>query len=623
MINLINIIQPIYNDYPLNEENVQQILNLEAFREHPELQPSHLEQLVDLCEGYQKKVQIITSIINHASANEKTHFSKLVDGQQLIEFASKDKTLAEYIFSNAFCLDLFRKDIKSFPIYFLKLCQNQTDFAYNLIRKFKDNDNMLFDSLKNCSDHRSVHSQILSYYDNLSRDTENSIGFYIHHEFADQLNLITGHDAKNNFLVITRSKKRAKNLLENIFFLNDKDQFTDISFSEIIDVVKMHNELSCLVIERLSGRMNHLEKNREKANYSDASNETLHRIQTLLPFLENSANNGDKSSKLILAELLFKGITSKGQQIDDAVSLCKEILENSNSENFYLGGVYDLLLKCADAYSYGVGYEENKIKKDSGAIALYQFLANRASNDDHKSSLYLDIAKKCMENNLHSFAANLLLFINKEAYDPDYYEYYTHISFELAVKLISQDDFNQGASLLQSIPFINQSLTQQNSQEIKQLSRIAGIQNLLHYYTNAFNAVKESLQTKMFCEEKNDIKDCQNTLYELGKMIKHLDQEFFSRLKETYYNLPKFWTEDLPIHLPATLKQEIVLKYKLKNTLKTIDSTQYSDSVKGLQRFYFKAENKSPATKWTKNDNKWQKVTDDVTNHQQSISFSK
>jgi hypothetical protein len=322
MLSLIDIIQSIDNSSPLNEENAQQILCLEAFREHPELQPSHLQQLVDLCNDLQKKNAIINSSIHYASATDTTHFSKLVDCTLLIEFASINKILAEYIFSDNFCLNLFHKDIKNFPRYFLKLCENQTDFAYELIWKYSDEENELLNSLKNCPDSRSVLSQILSYYDNLSSKLQDSIGFSVYHIFAKQNDLLLGDDAKDNLLIMARSKTRANSLLDIILAnkIDNTDRFQNISYLEIKKVIMIHNDLCYVVIEHLLKKSDVLRSmNIITARILQENCLTI--LEMFLPFLEKSANSGHDLSKLALAKLLFMGITSKGQEIEDAISL--------------------------------------------------------------------------------------------------------------------------------------------------------------------------------------------------------------------------------------------------------------------------------------------------------------
>jgi hypothetical protein len=382
MLSLIAINQSVDNSSPLSEENARQILDLEAFREHPELQADHLQQLVDLCEDPQKKIDIVNSIINHASASDTTHFSKLVDCTQLIEFSSKNKILAEYIFSNVFCLNLFHEDIENFPDYFLKLCENQTDFSYELIRRYDGENNELLNSLRNCLDCRSVLSQILSYYDNLSSKMQDSIGFYVYHIFAKQNDLLLGYDAKDNLLIMARSKTRANNLLDIILAnkIGDTDRFQDISYHEIEKVVTMHNDLCYMVIEHLLKRINLLRSTKTITTQVSQEN-CLTMLEIFLPFLKESANKGHELSKLTLAKLLFMGITSKGQKTEDAVSLGMDIVENSNSKDSKTIACH-LLLEFANACSYGTDYESNKIMKNSmQAIAVYNFLLNKASRD--------------------------------------------------------------------------------------------------------------------------------------------------------------------------------------------------------------------------------------------------
>jgi hypothetical protein len=725
MLSLIDLIQSIDNNSSLNEENVQKILSLEAFREHPELRPVHLQQLVELCCDPQKKLAVVISIINYVS-NETTRFTDLVDSTLLIQFASLDIILAEYIFSNDFCLDVFRKNVDSFPNYFLHLCENQTLFSYTLLRRHADKHNELIDSLKKCHGHRSLCSQILSYCDNIPhKEIDSGITSYVYDNFAQEFDLIRGDDAKNNLLLIARSKTRAHHLLQNILINKiTVDRFPDISYVDMIDVVKIHNDLCYLIINHLLVKIDEVTAN--GSGFTQLT-ESLNLIQELLPLLESSVNKENEPlSKLALAKLLFRGITSEGQQTDNALSLCTEIFESHDKGRYHIEACR-LLLQFADAYSYGAEYVEKTIQKYSKqAIALYQFLANKASDKGIQSeagniltstefilsldgscdaeylfakymqakrtekpilsnyrglrdyndrrmiqyyndnlyyptlkdrlanlvgnilaadivnpSIFLKIAKKCTENKLESNAVKLLLSIgkNNKGVSSSLCSEYAKISYELAVKLISQGDFNQAISLLRCVPknsfdyacsqkFLQFAditlLTQSDLQESQTLSRIEIIQILQYYYEDAYHAANESLRLEAEIDNgyhsncAESIQSCKNLLVDLEKLLLNLQQELVS-LQHPTLNIPKLWNGNLRQALPEALKREIISTPTLRDaSLKTVDFMQYS--AKGLQKFGLNAQNKFPATRWTKTDNDdWQKVTDiDMTDHLKS-----
>jgi hypothetical protein len=712
MLNLDNIIQSVAENIPLNQEHAKEILSLEAFREHVELLPRHLQELIVLCTNPQHKLDIVAAMVGYVAVDASSRFSKLIDTVLLTDLACIDATLANYIFSNNFCLDLFLNDIHSFPTYFLKLCEFQTDTAYAFpLPPFNIKSLGLHSFLNTCPGYRSIQSQIISYADNLSVNSgRNFFEMWIH---LNGDSLISGDDGKENFAILIRSKICADHLALNLLHQKtfEHDIHSNISYADIINIAKMHNDLAQRIIEHF------IKKIFAKNNNSNLLNidEVRGYIETLLPYLENAANRGYELSQLALAKLLFMGITSKGQALEEAQSTCLEIF-GKNSINESKKAASNLLW-FADLYSQGADYVTSKIEKDiEQALAIYQFLSDKASDDvkeraiqklnnislllevnnsnseflfnkyinmkrpnwpslltyqgmeeNNKKKLiqyyqenfqysqlkyqlalwvgniineqaiapntvgiYLDIAKKCMGNNLQTIAVKLLLRINNQV-STSLANNYAEISYDLFLQLIGTGNFSQAVALLRCIPrnsshyvraqkylqFANPEFRKNDLHSDQQLSKKEIIQICQVYYEDAYLALEQSLQmcSDMYLYHHtaciNEITNCKNIQEELTKIMNNCNQELLS-LSHGHIDPEKkrttFWSESSRQSLPIDLKDEILSKHKL------LDASLRTDSIKplsvaSLRKFGFKAANKLPASKWIqRNNDEWNKV---------------
>jgi hypothetical protein len=359
----------------------------------------------------------------------------------------------------------------------------------------------------------------------------------------------------------------------------------------------------------------------------------------LYHFLASNASSKDIQSEANNILTSTKFVLSLDESCDTE-SLLTKYIQVKRTEKPTLSNSNSIALKDNDIRKIIQYYKDNlyyPTLKNRLALLVGSILAANVVSP----SIYLKIAKKCAENKLESSTVKLLLSIgkNNKGVPLSLCNEYAKISYELAVKLISQGDFNQAISLLRCVPqnsshyassknflqFANTTLlSQSNLQESQALSRIEIIQILQYYYEDAYYAANESLQmvAEIFDDVyssgfKESIQDCKNLLLDLEKILLNLHQELVS-LQSPNLNLPTVWNENLRQALPEPLKKEIIFAPRLRDaSLKTIDSTRHS--AKGLQKFGLNAQNKLPATRWTKTDNDWQRVTDiDMTDHLKS-----